>query len=182
MRHFPHPLGDVTYAYRELGPKGGIPVVFFVHLAANLDNWDPRIIDPIAKDRHVIAFDNRGVGAFTGIVPDTIAAMAADAVTFIKTLRFEKVDIFSFSLGSMIAQAPVLAHPELCAGSSSPAPTPQKERASTRSPAQHITICCTHPDPVRPEGVPVLQPQHQRQRIEDPIPRPPSSSRTTPLT
>jgi hypothetical protein len=43
----------VTYAYRELGPKGGIPVVFFVHLAATLDNWDPRIIDPIAKNRHV---------------------------------------------------------------------------------------------------------------------------------
>ena len=33
--------GGVTYAYRELGPKGGIPVIFFVHLAANLDNWDP---------------------------------------------------------------------------------------------------------------------------------------------
>ena len=43
--------GGVTYAYRELGPKGGIPVVFFVHLAATLDNWDPRIIDPIAQ-RH----------------------------------------------------------------------------------------------------------------------------------
>ncbi len=33
--------GGTTYAYRELGPKGGIPVVFLVHLAANLDNWDP---------------------------------------------------------------------------------------------------------------------------------------------
>jgi hypothetical protein len=30
--------GGVTYAYRELGPKGGIPVIFFVHLAANLDD------------------------------------------------------------------------------------------------------------------------------------------------
>ena len=58
--------GGVTYAYRELGPKGGIPVVFFVHLAATLDNWDPRIIDPIAKNRHVITFDQRGVGASTG--------------------------------------------------------------------------------------------------------------------
>ena len=28
----------VTYAYRELGPKGGVPVIFFVHLAATLDN------------------------------------------------------------------------------------------------------------------------------------------------
>jgi pimeloyl-ACP methyl ester carboxylesterase len=52
--------GGVTFAYRELGPKGGIPVVFFVHLAATLDNWDPRIVDPIAKDHHVITFDQRG--------------------------------------------------------------------------------------------------------------------------
>ena len=32
--------GGITYAYRELGPKGGIPVVFFVHLAATLDNCE----------------------------------------------------------------------------------------------------------------------------------------------
>ncbi|TQC45078.1 alpha/beta hydrolase [Rhodococcus sp. WS4] len=105
--------GGVTYAYRELGPKGGIPVVFFVHLAATLDNWDPRIIDPIAKNHHVIAFDNRGVGASTGTVPDSIEAMADDAVKFINALGFDKVDIFSFSLGGMIAQDLVVKHPEL---------------------------------------------------------------------
>ncbi|WP_410791671.1 alpha/beta fold hydrolase [Kribbella sp. C-35] len=105
--------GGVTYAYRELGPKGGIPVVFFVHLAATLDNWDPRIIDPIAQNRHVITFDNRGVGASTGSVPDSVEAMADDAYTFIKALGFDTIDIFSFSLGGMIAQALVVKHPEL---------------------------------------------------------------------
>lgn len=103
----------VTYAYRELGPKGGIPVVFFVHLAATLDNWDPRIVDPIAKDRHVITFDNRGVGASTGQVPDSVEAMADDAYTFIRALGFDKIDIFSFSLGGFIAQDLVVKHPEL---------------------------------------------------------------------
>lgn len=105
--------GGVTYAYRELGPKGGVPVVFFVHLAANLDNWDPRIIDPIAKGHHVVTFDNRGLGASTGQVPDSIEAMADDAFTFIKALGFEKIDIFSFSLGGMVAQALVVKHPDL---------------------------------------------------------------------
>ncbi|MFJ9244726.1 alpha/beta fold hydrolase [Streptomyces sp. NPDC101776] len=105
--------GGVTYAYRELGPQGGIPVVFFVHLAATLDNWDPRIIDPIAKGRHVIAFDNRGVGASTGQVPDSVEAMADDAYTFIKALEYDRIDVFSFSLGGMIAQALVVKHPEL---------------------------------------------------------------------
>jgi pimeloyl-ACP methyl ester carboxylesterase len=103
----------VTYAYRELGPKGGTPVIFFVHLAATLDNWDPRIVDPIAKDHHVITFDNRGVGASSGEVPDSIEAMADDAVTFIKALGFDKVDIFSFSQGGMVAQALVAKHPDL---------------------------------------------------------------------
>ncbi|MGI3222712.1 alpha/beta fold hydrolase [Streptomyces sp. GTA36] len=106
-------VGGVTYAYRELGPKGGIPVVFFVHLAATLDNWDPRIIDPVAKGRHVIAFDNRGVGASTGQVPDSVEAMADDAYTFIKALGYDKIDIFSFSLGGFVAQALVVKHPAL---------------------------------------------------------------------
>jgi pimeloyl-ACP methyl ester carboxylesterase len=105
--------GDVTFAYRELGPKGGVPVIFFVHLAATLDNWDPRIIDPIAKSHHVIAFDNRGVGASTGQVPDTVEAMADDAYTFVKALGFSKIDIFSFSLGGFVAQALVVKHPDL---------------------------------------------------------------------
>jgi pimeloyl-ACP methyl ester carboxylesterase len=105
--------GGVSYAYRELGPKGGTPVIFFVHLAANLDNWDPRIIDPIAKNHHVITFNNQGVGASTGQVPDSIEAMADDAYTFIKALGFGKIDIFSFSLGGMVAQALVTKHPEL---------------------------------------------------------------------
>ena len=105
--------GGVTYAYRELGPKGGVPVVFFVHLAATLDNWDPRIIDPIAEGRHVITFDNRGVGATTGQVPDSVEAMAADAYAFIRALGFDQIDIFSFSLGGMVAQALVVEHPQL---------------------------------------------------------------------
>ena len=105
--------GGTTYAYRELGPRGGIPVVFFVHLAATLDNWDPRIIDPIAKNRHVITFDQPGVGASTGQVPDSIEAMADDAYTFIKALGFDTIDVFSFSLGGMIAQDLALKHPDL---------------------------------------------------------------------
>ena len=105
--------GGVTYAYRELGPRGGIPVVFFVHLAATMDNWDPRIIDPIAKNRHVITFDQPGVGASTGQVPNSIEAMADDAYTFIQALGFDKIDVFSFSMGGMIAQDLALKHPGL---------------------------------------------------------------------
>lgn len=103
----------VTYAYRELGPKGGIPVVFFVHLAATLDNWDPRIIDPIAEHRHVITFDQRGVGASSGKVPATLEAAADDAYDLITALGYTTIDVFSFSMGGMIAQDLVVKHPDL---------------------------------------------------------------------
>jgi pimeloyl-ACP methyl ester carboxylesterase len=105
--------GGATYAYRELGPKGGIPVVFFVHLAATLDNWDPRIVDPIAKNRHVITFDQRGVGASTSEVPDTIEAAADHAYEFVTALGFDKIDVFSFSMGGFIAQDLIVKHPDL---------------------------------------------------------------------
>lgn len=106
-------VGRTSYAIRELGPRGGVPVVFFVHLAATLDNWDPRIVDPVARNRHVIAFDQPGVGGSSGKVPGTIEEMARDAHTLITALGHERVDVVSFSLGGMVAQALVLQHPEL---------------------------------------------------------------------
>lgn len=103
----------ITFAYRELGPRGGIPVVLFVHLAGTLDNWDPRIVDPIAERRHVIAFDQAGVGASTGKVPETLEEAADHAYAFITALGYSKIDVLSFSMGGMIAQDLVVKHPDL---------------------------------------------------------------------
>ncbi len=102
--------GDVRFAYRQLGPSTGVPVVFLTHLAAVLDNWDPRVVDGIAAKHRVITFDNRGVGASSGSTPTTIEEMARDAVTFIRALGVDQVDLFGFSMGGMIAQ--VIAHEE----------------------------------------------------------------------
>src|SRR3954453_1102980 len=105
--------GGVEFAYRELGPKAGVPLVLVTHLAAVLDNWDPRVVDGLAARHRVIAFDNRGVGASTGTTPKTIQAMAADAVTFIRALGLTQVDLLGFSMGGMIAQVIVQGQPEL---------------------------------------------------------------------
>ncbi|WP_327714801.1 alpha/beta hydrolase [Streptomyces sp. NBC_00490] len=105
--------GGVTFAYRELGPRSDVPVVFLTHLAAVLDNWDPRVVDGIAAKRRVITFDNRGVGASSGSTPRTIAAMAKDAVTFIRALGFEQVDLHGFSMGGMVAQVIAQTDPGL---------------------------------------------------------------------
>jgi pimeloyl-ACP methyl ester carboxylesterase len=103
----------VTFAYRDLGPRTGMPIIFITHLAAVLDNWDPRVVDGIAAKHRVITFDNRGVGASTGKTPKTIEEMAKDAVTFIRALGFEQVDVLSFSMGGMIAQVIAQTDPQL---------------------------------------------------------------------
>ncbi|MBB4710247.1 pimeloyl-ACP methyl ester carboxylesterase [Streptomyces luteogriseus] len=105
--------GGVTFAYRDLGPRTGTPVIFLNHLSAVLDNWDPRVVDGIAAHRRVITFDNRGVGASTGSTPRTIQEMARDAVTFIRALGLEQVDLHGFSMGGMIAQVIAQTDPRL---------------------------------------------------------------------
>jgi pimeloyl-ACP methyl ester carboxylesterase len=87
--------------------------VLLHHFTAVLDDWDPRVIDPIAEQRHVITFDNRGVGASGGKVPHTIAAMAADAAAFIRALGHDHVDLLGFSLGGGVAQEVTLRNPDL---------------------------------------------------------------------
>jgi pimeloyl-ACP methyl ester carboxylesterase len=109
-------VGEVPFAYRELGPDSGVPVIFLHHLMAVLDDWDPRVIDGIAAQRRVIAFDNRGVGASGGSVPDTIEAMGRDAIAFIRAFGFKQVDLLGFSLGGGVAQMVACRLPTSCVG------------------------------------------------------------------
>lgn len=106
-------VAGTQFAYRELGPRGGVPVVFLHHLAAVLDDWDPRVIDAIAAERHVITFDNRGVGASGGQTPPVAEEMARDAIDFIRALGFGTVDLVGFSLGGGLAQMIALSEPGL---------------------------------------------------------------------
>ncbi|MDX2939284.1 alpha/beta fold hydrolase [Streptomyces ipomoeae] len=107
------------FAYRELGPEDGVPLILLVHLAGVLDNWNPRVVDGLAARRRVITFDNRGVGESSGSTPDTIEAMARDAVLFIRALGFDQVDLFGLfglfglSMGGFVAQVIAAEEPHL---------------------------------------------------------------------
>lgn len=102
-----------NFAYRELGPQEGVPLILLIHLAGNLDNWDPRVVDGLAARRRVITFDNRGVGGSSGSTPGTIEAMARDAALFIRALGFDQVDLLGLSMGGFIAQVVAAEEPHL---------------------------------------------------------------------
>jgi pimeloyl-ACP methyl ester carboxylesterase len=61
-------------------------------------------VNGLAQARPVIVFNNAGVGTSSGVTPDSVERMAADAEAFIKALGLATVDLLGFSLGGMLAQ------------------------------------------------------------------------------
>ena len=62
-----------SIVYRELSKgKSEIPLVMLVHLAANMDNWDPLLVDYLSEHQHLILLDLPGVGASEGKVEKTL--------------------------------------------------------------------------------------------------------------
>jgi pimeloyl-ACP methyl ester carboxylesterase len=107
-------VNGTKFFYRKLGENNsGSPIIFLNHLAATMDNCDPRIMDGLATKQQIICFDNLGVGATKGKTPKTIAEMATDARAFIHALDFVKVDLVGFSLGGFISQEILLQESQL---------------------------------------------------------------------
>ena len=103
---------EIDFVYREVG-EGTPALVLLQHFRGNLDNWDPALVDALARDRRVVAFDNTGVGGSTGTTPSTIQEMARDAIAFVEALELESVDLLGFSIGSFVAQEIALIRPSL---------------------------------------------------------------------
>jgi pimeloyl-ACP methyl ester carboxylesterase len=105
--------GGTRFAYRRFGAPGRPPLVFFQHFMGTLDDHDPALSDAFASDREVILFNNAGVASSSGTVPDTIEAMAADAITFTSALGLNTVDLVGHSMGGLVAQEFAIARPDL---------------------------------------------------------------------
>ncbi|EPM65674.1 alpha/beta fold family hydrolase, partial [Pseudomonas syringae pv. actinidiae ICMP 18804] len=59
-------VGGIAFAYRESGVRSGVPVVLLNYWGAVLDDFDPRIVDGLASQHHVIATDYQGAGLSGG--------------------------------------------------------------------------------------------------------------------
>ena len=105
--------GGTKIAYRVLGDKAGIPLVMLSPLGNAMDDWDPAITNGLAQKYKVIIFDIPGAGTSGGTTPDNVPDMAKGAVSFIKALGYNKVNLLGFSMGSFISQQIALTEPAL---------------------------------------------------------------------
>lgn len=106
-------VDGVDFAYRRIGSGGDVPLVLGGYFASNMDDWDPLIIDGLAADRELIAFDYPGIGGSTGITPATVGELTTSCLDFLRALDLTTVDFLGFSLGGMIAQQMAFEQPEM---------------------------------------------------------------------
>src|SRR5258705_4842808 len=103
----------IQYAYRSLGKESGVPLVCLQHFTGTLDNWDPVIINGLARERPVITIDNAGIGNSGGTTLDKVQDMAKTAIKIISALGIKKCDVLGYSIGGFIAQTIAATKPDL---------------------------------------------------------------------
>ena len=100
----------VRIAYEVRGT--GEPVLLIHGLGYDRFGWGPAP-DLLAEEFQVVLFDNRGVGqSDVPPGPYTTAALAGDALAVLDAVGLERAHIVATSLGGMVAQELVLAHPD----------------------------------------------------------------------
>ena len=105
--------GNVQFAYRRFGPRGGTPLLLCNYFAAHLDDWDPKVTNGLAVEHDVILFDYPGIGRSSGETPWTVAALTQHCVAFCRAIGLTQFDVMGFSLGGMIAQQLGADYPDL---------------------------------------------------------------------
>ena len=105
--------GDIQFAYRRFGPRGGTPLLLLNYFAAHMDSWDPKITNGFAAEHDVVLVDYPGIGQSSGDTPATVAALTRDCVAFCRAIGLAQFDVLGFSLGGMIAQQLGAEYPDL---------------------------------------------------------------------
>lgn len=102
-------LGAV--AYRVMG--NGPPLVLIMGYGGTMETWDPRLVNALAQRYRVVIFDNAGLGETHALAaPLSIDAMANQTSALITALGLGRPDVLGWSMGTMIAQALAVLHPD----------------------------------------------------------------------
>ena len=104
-------FGDADICYQVIG--SGEPLVMIMGLTANMDWWDPELLDELSSRYRLLLFDNRGAGRSAAPEGElSIEQFADDTAGLMEAVGFDHANVLGISMGGMIAQELVLNHPE----------------------------------------------------------------------
>ena len=101
-------LGAVSY--RTIGR--GSPLLLITGYGGTMESWDRRLVDALALDHRVVLLDNAGVGRTAKLPALTIDGMADQTGALVAALHLGRTDVLGWSMGSMVAQALAVRHPQ----------------------------------------------------------------------
>jgi pimeloyl-ACP methyl ester carboxylesterase len=102
-------LGSVAYRVTGNGP----PLVLIMGYGGTMEGWDRQFVESLAEHFRVVIFDNAGIGGTSALsAPLSIDAMANQTSALISALGLGRPDVLGWSMGSMIAQALAVLHPD----------------------------------------------------------------------
>jgi pimeloyl-ACP methyl ester carboxylesterase len=110
------PVRHVTVNHASIGYRiagSGEPLILISGSGMTMAEWQPSLLDALARRHRVIVFDNRGTGTSTGSVANlSIKRMAADTSSLIARLAGGRSDVLGWSMGGYVAQKLTVTAPK----------------------------------------------------------------------
>jgi 3-oxoadipate enol-lactonase len=102
---------EIELSYDRAG--SGPPLLLIMGMSGTFDHWDAGFLEDLRSDFDVIVYDHRGVGSSSRLTGRlSIARLAEDAAGLLAALQVDSAHVLGISMGGMVAQELVLAHPE----------------------------------------------------------------------
>ncbi len=103
--------GEVSLSYERSG--SGPPLLLIMGMSGTFSHWAEPFLEGLRSSFEVIVYDHRGIGESGPLEGElTIAQLAQDAAGLLAALQVDTAHVLGISMGGMVAQELVLAHPE----------------------------------------------------------------------
>jgi 3-oxoadipate enol-lactonase len=103
--------GEIELGYDRAGE--GPPLLLIMGMSGTRHHWGDSLLEQLRRDFDTIVYDHRDAGDSTRTgQPFTIVDLAEDAAGLLKALEIDSAHVMGISMGGMIAQELVLAHPD----------------------------------------------------------------------
>ncbi len=157
-------VGKERIAWYDRG--SGPPLVMAIGTGSTMAEWDPALLELLARERRLIVFDYPGVGRSSRLADGrtSFAALADTTAAFMAAVGVPTADVLGWSMGGFVAQQLVVRHPEAVRRLILAATNPGGDAAVLGDPDDQAID--SDPDPSEEDVISVLFPRTAAGRAE----------------